>query len=49
VEGNRGGERLRERQGDGERSGSTCRKTEKDRLKSFRLFLPLNNPSFVQI
>ena len=47
-EDNRGRERRRER--DGGREGGACgKKTEKDRLKSFKLFFPLNNPSFVQI
>lgn len=45
-EGKRGRERLREREREG---GGACGKTEKDRLKSFKLFFPLNNPSFVQI
>ena len=42
----KGGEqRERER----ERELSVCGRTEKDRLKSFKLFFRLNNPSFVQI
>lgn len=32
-----------------EREKSACGITEKDRLKSFKLFFPLNNPTLVQI
>lgn len=41
-------ERLRESERERQREGSACDKTE-DGLKSFKLFFPLNNPSFVQI
>lgn len=50
-EDNRGREREGERGREGGTEGGWCmrQKTEKDRLKSFKLFFPLNNPSFVQI
>lgn len=41
--------RVREREREGWVVVVACGRTEKDTLKSFKLFFPLNNPSFVQI